>query len=172
MKARLRIVAILSLLLPALIVPAGQAMAQSAANTGTIEARLRRLEDEAAIRNLLLEYGRTLDARDFAAYGALFAPEGEWKGALGSYKGPKEIQAQMERIFAAAADIPKGQNFHVMSNFIIKVQGDRATATSHFVFYQMEGSKPNATVAGRYEDVLVRIGGVWKFLQRNALPPG
>src|SRR5690606_20557507 len=132
-----------------------QPATSAAPAAGTVEARLQRLEDEAAIRNLLLEYGRTLDARDFAAYAALFAPDGEWKGALGTYKGPKEIQEQMERIFAGATDIPRGQNFHVMSNFIIKVQGDRATATSHFIFYQMEGNKPNATVAGRYEDVLV-----------------
>jgi hypothetical protein len=36
----------------------------------------------------------------------------------------------------------------------------------------MEGNKPNATVAGRYEDILVRVNGAWKFQQRNALPPG
>lgn len=137
-----------------------------------VEARLRRVEDEAAIQKLLLEYGRTLDARDFAAYSALFAADGEWKGAMGTYKGPQQIRTEMERVFSAATDIPKGQNFHAMSNFRINVQGDRATATSHFVFYTMEGSKPVASVAGRYEDVLVRVGGVWKFQQRTALPPG
>lgn len=138
-----------------------------------VETRIRRLEDEQAIERLLIEYGRTLDARDFAAYGALFAAEGEWKGALGTYKGPAQIQSEMERIFAGAAeDIPKGRNFHVMSNFDITVQGDRATARSSFIFYKLEGSKPVAEVAGRYEDVLVRVGGVWKFLQRSALGPG
>jgi 3-phenylpropionate/cinnamic acid dioxygenase small subunit len=126
----------------------------------------------AAIEHLLLEYGRTLDARDFAAYAALFAAEGEWKGAMGTFKGPRQIQSEMERIFAGATDIPKGQNFHAMSNFDIRVQGDRATARSVFVFYQMEGNKPIASVAGRYEDVLVRVGSAWKFLQRTALPPG
>lgn len=137
-----------------------------------VEARLRRVEDEAAIQRLLLEYGRTLDARDFAAYSALFAADGEWKGAMGTYKGPQQIRTEMERVFSAATDIPKGQNFHAMSDFRISVQGDRATATSHFVFYTMEGSKPVASVAGRYEDVLVRVGGEWKFQQRTALPPG
>lgn len=138
-----------------------------------IEARLRRTEDHMAIERLLLEYGRTLDNRDFAAYAALFAEDGEWKGALGTFKGPKQIQAAMEKIFAnAAGDIPKGGNFHVMSNFIIDVQGDRATARSMFVFYKMDGNKPQAEVAGRYEDTLVRVGGAWKFLQRVALPPG
>jgi hypothetical protein len=91
---------------------------------------------------------------------------------MGTFTGPKDIQESMQRIFAAATDIPKGSNFHVMSNFLIDVQGDRATAKSMFVFYRMEGSKPVAEVAGRYEDVLVRIGGEWKFLERNALPPG
>jgi ketosteroid isomerase-like protein len=145
---------------------------QNAAALGRAEARLRQLEDEEAIGKVLLEYGRSLDARDFSAYAALFAPEGEWKGAMGTYRGPRQIQAEMERIFASATDIPRGQNFHAMSNFRITVQGDQATATSHFVFYTMEGSKPVASVAGRYEDVLVRVGGAWKFLRRTALPPG
>jgi len=136
-------------------------------------AGIQRLQDEAAIERLLLEYGRTLDNRDFAAYSQLFAADGEWKGALGSYKGPAAIQSAMEKIFAdAAADIPKGRNFHVMSNFEITVNGDTATARSLFIFYKMDGNKPVAEVAGRYEDQLVRVGGTWKFRQRNALPPG
>jgi len=139
----------------------------------TLEARLRLVEDQGAIERLLKEYGRTLDARDFAAYAALFARDGEWKGALGAYKGPAAIQATMEKIFTdAAADIPKGKNFHVMSNFIIDVHGDRATARSTFIFYKMNGSVPEAAVAGRYEDELIRENGAWRFLRRTALPPG
>ena len=153
-----------SVIVTGLLMLSGLSPVAIAADPSGLEARVRRLEDEQAIARLLLDYGRTLDARDFAAYAALFA--------AGTFKGPGEIQAAMERIFASAADIPKGQNFHAMSNFVIAVQGDRATAKSVFVFYQMEGNKPNATVAGRYEDILIRVGGVWKFQQRNALPPG
>jgi hypothetical protein len=139
----------------------------------TAEARLQSIEDHAAIEALLKEYGRTLDTRNFAAYSHLFAESGEWKGALGSYRGPAAIQTAMEKIFTdAAADIPRGKNFHVMSNFDILVKGDNAIASSMFIFYKMEGSKPEAAVAGRYEDILIREKGVWRFLQRNALPPG
>lgn len=164
-----RVIALLALsaLTPALIVAA------QAPNPASIEARLQRIEDEKAIERLLLEYGRTLDARDFAAYAALFAADGVWKGAQGAYTGPREIQTQMEKIFTdAAADIPRGQNFHVMSDFVIDVQGDRATARSKFIFYKLDGRKPVAEVAGRYEDVLIRVGGAWKFLSRTALGPG
>ncbi len=154
--------------LAAALAPAAQAAAPTA-----LEARVQRIEDQQAIERLLLDYGRTLDARDFAAYAALFAANGEWQGALGVYKGPKDIQAAMQKIFTdAAADIPKGRNFHVMSNFIIDVQGDRATARSSFIFYKLDGARPVAEVAGRYEDVLIRVGGAWKFQQRTALGPG
>lgn len=139
----------------------------------TLEARVRLIEDQVAIERLLREYGRTLDARDFAAYASLFARDGEWKGALGGYKGPAAIKSAMEKIFAdAAADIPKGKNFHVMSNFIIDVHGDHATARSTFIFYKMNGSVPEPAVAGRYEDELVREDGAWRFQRRTALPPG
>jgi 3-phenylpropionate/cinnamic acid dioxygenase small subunit len=138
-----------------------------------LEARMQRIEDRIAIERLLIDYGRTLDNRDFAAYSKLFATNGEWKGTLGSYRGPAAIQAAMEKVFTqAAADIPKGRNFHVMSNFSIDLQGDRATAKSTFIFYKMEGSIPAAAVAGRYEDILIRENGAWRFLQRTALPPG
>ena len=165
-----KIAALLSLCLLGSLATAAWATAPA-----TLEQRVQRMEDEAAIHRLLLEYGRTLDARDFKAYAALFAAEGEWKGGFGSFKGPKAIQEAMERTFssaAATADVPRGKNFHVMSNFIIDIQGDRATASSMFVFYRMDGNEPEPAVAGRYEDVLIRENGQWKFLVRNALPPG
>jgi 3-phenylpropionate/cinnamic acid dioxygenase small subunit len=144
-----------------------------ATSSRAAECNLTCLQDHMAIERLLVEYGRTLDNRDFAAYSRLFAENGEWKGALGTYKGPVAIQTAMEEIFTkAAADIPKGKNFHVMSNFVIDVQGNRATASSMFIFYKLDKSKPEATVAGRYEDILIREKGVWRFLQRTALPPG
>ena len=139
----------------------------------TAAARLQAIEDRMAIERLLVDYGRTLDNRDFAAYSHLFAANGQWKGALGTYTGPAAIQAAMEKIFTdAAADIPKGRNFHVMSNFVIDVQGDSATASSMFIFYKMDKSEPQPSVAGRYQDILIRENGIWRFLQRTALPPG
>ena len=157
----------------ATVLVAGLATAAATAGPSTLEASTQRIEDERAITRLLIEYGHALDNRDFAAYAALFATDGEWQGALGRYRGPAAIQAAMEKIFTdAAADIPKGKNFHVMSNFIIDVQGDSATAKSVFIFYKMNKIVPEAAVAGRYEDILIREKGVWRFLRRTALPVG
>jgi hypothetical protein len=145
--------------------------AAMAAEPATLEARVKQLEDHIAIERVLMEYGRSLDNRDFTTYSHLFATNGEWSGSFGTYRGPAAIQAAMEKTFANAADIPKGTNFHVMSNVIIDVQGDRATAVSKWVFMKMDKSKPEPAIAGRYEDVLVRENGAWKFLKRMALPP-
>jgi 3-phenylpropionate/cinnamic acid dioxygenase small subunit len=143
-----------------------------AAKPTAVEARIQRIEDHMAIERLITEYGRSLDNRDFATYASLFAENGEWKGALGSYRGPAVIKAAMEKMFTdAAGDIPQGSNYHLISNVIIDVDGDRATASSKFVFVKMDKSKPAPVIAGRYEDVLIREKGTWKFLQRVALPP-
>ena len=55
-------------------------------NDKALAARVQRLEDIDEIHGVLLDYGRFLDARDFAAYSRLFAKDGEWAGGFGSNK--------------------------------------------------------------------------------------
>jgi hypothetical protein len=52
----------------------GPAMDSNIPNTSSqsIETRLRALEDREEIRQLLINYGRTLDQRNFAAFAKLF----------------------------------------------------------------------------------------------------
>ena len=52
------------------------ALAQAAAST--LEQRVQRVEDELAIRRVLIDYARLLDERDYAGYADLFTPYGEW----------------------------------------------------------------------------------------------
>ena len=64
----------------------------------SIETRLRRLEDREEIRQLLIEYGRTLDRRDFEAFSKLFARDAEYTGGggTGAIKGPEAIGKFLE----------------------------------------------------------------------------
>ncbi len=143
--------------------------AASPPDKASLEARVQRIEDHIQIERLLMEYGRTLDHRDFAAYSHLFAGNGEWTGTLGSYRGPAAIQAAMEKSFGAATDIPKGANYHLLTNVIIDIDGDRAKAESKWAFVTLEEKKPPQTAAaGRYEDTLIRENGQWRFLSRVA----
>lgn len=151
-----------------------------AAPHGSLEARLARLEtqvqrlrDRADIRQLLLDYGQDLDKRDFSAYANLFAPNGDWTGYLGGTKvtvrGPRQIRATMEKAFAPSGKRTTAvRSFHILTNAIIHVHGDRATASSKWTFVLIRHRKAAIANAGRYEDVLVRQRGHWKFLHRVA----
>ena len=146
-----------------------------APTTATLAARLQQFEDRAEIERLLLDYGRYLDSRDFAAYGRLFAKDGEWVGGFGTAPGgPAGIQAFMEKAMGTAPN--KANNYHLLSNFVITVTGDTATAWSRWAFVVPGASGATIAQAGRYDDLLVRENGRWRFKRRTAsndtAPPG
>jgi uncharacterized protein (TIGR02246 family) len=130
------------------------------------DARLQQLLDKEEIRNLLLDYGRHLDSRDFKAYASLFAKDGEWVGGFGSVSGPANIQAFMEKNMGTAPN--RANNYHLLSNFVIDVQGDTATAWSRWAFVVPGQTGAAIAQAGRYDDTLVRENGRWKFRRRVA----
>ena len=110
---------------------AGQA--PRAAESASLAARLQKFEDKEEIQNLLLDYGRHLDNRDFAAYSRLFAKDGEWVGGFGTASGgPAGIQAFMEKSMGTAPN--RAKNYHLLSNFVIAVNGETATAWSRWAF--------------------------------------
>ena len=130
-------------------------------------ARLQRLEDKDEIQQLLLDYGRHLDSRDFAAYGRLFAKDGEWVGGFGTASGgPAGIQAFMEKSMGTAPNAAK--NYHLLANFVISVSGDTATAWSRWAFVVPGERGASIAQAGRYDDTLVRENGRWKIKRRVA----
>jgi uncharacterized protein (TIGR02246 family) len=142
--------------------------AQAGASTDdrALGARIQRIEDTQEIGRLLLNYGRHLDARDFKAYALLFAKDGVWSGGMGTVQGPAAIQAFMEKAIPGPNAV---HNYHVLSNFVIDVNGDTATAWSRWMF-MVPGPNNTAVAAqsGRYDDTLVREEGRWKFKRRAA----
>ena len=132
-----------------------------------VAARLRALEDREEIRLLLLDYGRHLDSRDLAAYAGLFAADGEWVGGFGTVKGRDNIRTFMEKNLGTGPN--RGNSYHLLSNFVITVQGDTATAWSRWTFIIPEaGGGARVAQAGRYDDTLVRENGRWRFKKRVA----
>lgn len=136
-----------------------------------LDTRVRRLEDEREIRELLVRYAQRLDARDLAGYAALFAEQGSWSGGMGEAQGPAAIEAMLEKGFGATpAGYVNTDNFHLMSNFVIEVDGDEATAQSRLTYFMRNAeNRPAPALAGRYEDRLVREGGRWLFKARKVI---
>jgi hypothetical protein len=133
-----------------------------------LAVRVQRLEDEKDIRDLLIRYGLTLDGKDYKGYAALFAKDAAWIGGFGTHRTPAGIEAMLEKYMGPAAPGTRNKdNFHLLTNAVITVNGDRATAVSKLIFYTRgENGRPQPVMAGHYDDELIREEGRWKFLRR------
>ena len=154
----------------AVAAPSSQSTAAHATRA-SLEARLQLLEDKDAIRDLLTDYGKLLDSGDWVGYSKLFARQGTWTGSFGTATGPDEILAMLRKSMGATPphDPDKVRSLHLLTNYLIHVDGDRATATSRWTnFARTDDNKLVPRLAGHYEDVLVREDGHWKFLSRQA----
>ncbi len=127
-----------------------------------------RSEDRADIHRLLIDYGRTLDARDFDAFAALFAEDGVYVAGTGEPASGAEAGEAMRRVFAENALGFAEPNYHLFFNETVEFTGpDNATATSQSLYMVPgEGGAPRAAMMARYEDELVREEGRWKFARR------
>ena len=142
------------------------------ADNPSAQERLQALEDKAAIREVILAYGRDLDARDWEAFSNLFAEEGEWIGGMGKGHGRAMIKKMMEDTIGSS---PGGKiaatggqsNFHVFTNISIDVHGDTATGVTKWMFVVNADNKPQPLYLGHYNDDFVRENGAWKFLRRT-----
>jgi hypothetical protein len=143
---------------------------------GSAEERLRRLEDLEQIRQLFVEYKRVLDEQDFAAYGALFAADGEFiatpQEGLQQARGPAAIQALVEAMPGSLLGSAPGDDFHVVINPLIELDAgdpDRARAEVTWLYVvKGEDGLPSPAKLGHYDDQLVREDGRWRFLRREA----
>jgi ketosteroid isomerase-like protein len=133
-------------------------------------ARLRRLEDRQAIEELFTAYGATLDRRDFAAFGRLFAQDAVYVSGPGEpTRGRQAIQSLLEKTLASnPAHLPEPA-FHLFFNPSIEVEGNRATAHSKGAYLIPDVKDGGARIIFfvSYEDTFVRQGGQWVFSRRE-----
>lgn len=150
--------------LAASVVPV-TAQSRDAQSTIALVQQLRDIED---VRNVLINYGRLLDARDLEGYANLFARDGEWSGGFGDGKGgPAGILAFMKAHIGPPSSAVPPASYHVMTNFLIDVHGNTATAWSRWTFMSVDReNKPVVSQGGHYDDSLVREDGAWKIKRR------
>ena len=136
-------------------------------------ARLQRLEDLELIHQLFMDYKRVLDGKDFGAYAALFAEDGEFVAIDGGARGRAAIEAMVAAMPGTdllGANV--GDDFHLVLNPQIQLDADdpdraRAQSTWAYVVKGVAG-EPVLGKLGHYEDEVVREGGRWRFLRREA----
>jgi hypothetical protein len=155
----------------ACVLAAASAFAGQTAPAGadSLAARLQALEDKEAIHALLTNYGRSLDARDFAGFEQLFARDSEFVGgANATAKGPAAIRALLEGLLKVNAAPVPGRDFHLFYNETIEVKGNEATALSKGGFVvRGQNNRLEMSILANYHDQLIREDGRWKFKRRQ-----
>lgn len=129
-----------------------------------LDQQIQELVDREAIKEVLARYAITVDSGDAKGFAALFAPDAvwEWPQVDLRYEG----QAALHDLAAAIADnLPGGQ--HVMSNHVISVDGDSATAVCELTCFISRPQKIYTVLQGFYRDRLVKIDERWLIRRRT-----
>ncbi|MEC3975481.1 nuclear transport factor 2 family protein [Amycolatopsis sp. H20-H5] len=130
---------------------------------GDLAAQVVWLVDRALIADLLVEFARALDERDWDAYAATYAEDGVFRiGDAAWLEGRSAIRAATvsERGCGAYAGTWQGS-----SNHAITITGDTATTRSylHGLHLLGGGSADHADGAGWYDCAVRRTAGGWRF---------
>ncbi|MEO6340090.1 MAG: nuclear transport factor 2 family protein [Caulobacteraceae bacterium] len=150
-------------------VQGGAASAAQAKAAPSMETRIRAIEDRLALQELLGQYDKALDARDWAAYAACFTEDGEMGSRTSTTKGRTKIRDSLTTTMTRVFSQPGAPAFlqHNVDTLLFSIDGDNATGTSHWsVIGVTDDKKPIVTEAGHYEDVYRRVDGRWQFARR------
>lgn len=125
------------------------------------------LEEKDAIRDLMSEYCFYVDNGEFEKFAGLFTSDGVFEtGPLGKLRGRKAIHDFIAAHVPRAGEGPARK--HCTMNHLIRVNGNEAQANSYIVVIrEAESGTIIASLAGRYEDLLVKQDGEWRFKVRK-----
>jgi uncharacterized protein (TIGR02246 family) len=124
--------------------------------------QLQWLVDRALISDLLTEFARTLDDKDWECYAALYTDDGVLSVppnlTHNGREGLAELSASTLGRFAGT--------HHLTTNYAITIDGDEATTRSYLIAaHMLDESDPtrHADGAGWYQCRLRRTSGGWRF---------
>ena len=128
-----------------------------------IETRMTRIESLEEIRSLKAHYCDLCDeGYDADALTALFTEDAVWDGGdLGKFEG-------RDRIHRFFSNMPNVMSFaiHHITNSAIQLSDDGKQANARWYLLQtatVRAGNRALWLAGRYDDVLVRVSDKWKF---------
>ena len=147
------------------LAPATAAFAQQAPLTA--EA----LADRAAISDLITRYYNNFGNGAEDKVGEFYAEDGEMILGQTHYKG---IEAIRGAYAAVPSDAPQRRSFALnilISNMLVTVRGDTATARLVFTetIIEKQGEAPKILTQGREFDTFVKRGGRWLIATRHIL---
>lgn len=134
------------------------------ASKDSLAARLQRLEDRAAIEELIARYAIAVDDRDLDALGALFTPDGAFRSKDGvmNARGRAAVLEQFRGRFSALAISNHFSHDRILT-FSERPGEAHGLITAHAEVWR----NGRALIAAlRYEDTYHRHEGRWCFADR------
>jgi 3-phenylpropionate/cinnamic acid dioxygenase small subunit len=121
--------------------------------------------DRAEISEVLVRYATGIDHRDWPLFRTCWADDvyADYE-QVGQFSDADTLTDRMRMLHE-----PMGPTYHRLSNFVITVAGDRATARSYFhaVLQLVPGDSTNWFDAiGHYDDELLRTPDGWRISRR------
>ena len=127
-------------------------------------------QDRAEIDDLLARYLFALDWQDPEMYGEVFTSDGVLVWAGGTVNGRAAIVQEMrnartadQNANAATPALRPFKRRHFISNFVVRIDGNRATARSLWFEFNNDNAerRPYLGAYGHLEDELRRVDGRW-----------
>ena len=128
---------------------------------------IREISDRIRINDLLIRYTRAIDTKDWALLDTCFVPDADVDytasgGVAGKYP---EVRAWLAKALA-----PFPITAHYITNSIVELEGDRASARTlvynPMFFANPDGSLHDFTVGATYVDELVHTEAGWRIARR------
>jgi len=131
------------------------------------ELSTREISDRLQINDLLIRYTVAIDQKDWALLDTCFTPDAhlDYTSAGGIAGDYPKVRAWLE-----AALVPFRVTVHAITNSVVEVDGDRATARTYvhnpMTFPKPDGSTHVFTVGAYYNDRLVWTDDGWRIRER------
>jgi hypothetical protein len=134
-----------------------------------LRARTQRLEDQAALKNLVDTFSNLADVKDIDQQVLLFTEDATVESRTGDapgnpLKGRKQIGDTFRSFLAGFETV-----YHINGQQTVSIQGDKATGTAYcqvVLIGRQNGAASKTTMGVRYADEYVRQDGRWLISKR------
>ena len=125
-------------------------------------------DDEVEIERLINIYNVATDHGEWRRVADCFTADGVFHGAYGSWNMGEQWEAFGARSERRTTEM--GPTRHFVTNILTDVDGDVATSSSFvLVTRTMPDNSTVVSLAGEYQDELVKVDGQWRFTSRSVL---
>ena len=121
-------------------------------------------EDKLAIQELMARYNFSLNFGDIEAWVDCFTEDGIFECPFGTFKGQDALR---QYIFERTEERREYPLRHMVTNTIIDVQGDRASAKCYLLLLRVLQDGIQLLTSGLYNDELKKTKKSWRFSHRK-----